>query len=267
MLKNSEYAKFKNYEKKIKSPFIIYADVERILVPQDNGKQNPKESWTNKYQKHIAWSYSYKLVCVNDKFSKPFKAYENKEYCSDAMKKYFNKKLVMTKGDNEDFKNSIRCWICDNYYVHNDVHITGKYRGSSHRDCNINITLNNKIPVVFHSLKNYDSDLIMQELGKFNLKRNVIPNGLGKYISFTINNKLIFIDSFPFLSSLSDSLVKNLNKDDIKYFSQEFDKNVLIIVKRKEFYCYKYMSDFEKIREQLPSKEKVCSSLTYSKNY
>ena len=73
----------------------------------------------------------------------------------------------------------------------------------------------------------------MQELGKFNLKINVIPNGLEKYMSFTINNKLSFIDSFQFLSSSLDSLVKNLNKDDFKYLSQEFDNNVLDLVKQK----------------------------------
>ena len=56
-----------------------------------------------------------------------------------------------------------------------------KYRGSTHRDCNINLKLNHKIPVVFHNLKNYYSHLIMQELGKFNLKINVIPNGLEKF--------------------------------------------------------------------------------------
>ena len=42
--------------------------------------------------------------------------------------------------------------------------------------------------VVYHNLKNYDSHVIMQELGKFNVKVNVIPNGLEKYMSFTINN-------------------------------------------------------------------------------
>ena len=68
-------------------------------------------------------------------------------------------------------------------YIDNDVkvrdhcHITGKCRGSAHRNCNINLKLNHKIPVVFHNLKNYGSHLIMQELGKFNLKTNVIPNG------------------------------------------------------------------------------------------
>ena len=71
----------------------------------------------------------------------------------------------------------------------------------------------------------------MQELGKFNLKINVIPNRLEKYMRLTINNKLSFIDSFQFLSSSLDNLVKNLNKDDFKYLSQYFDNNALNLVK------------------------------------
>ena len=54
---------------------MIYTDFERILVPEDNGKQNPNKSYTSKYEKHVACSYGYKLVCVADKFSKPFKSY------------------------------------------------------------------------------------------------------------------------------------------------------------------------------------------------
>ena len=51
----------------------------------------------------------------------------------------------------------------------------------------------------------------MQELDKLNLKTNVMPNGLKKYMSFNISNKVIFIDSFQFLSSALDSLVINLS--------------------------------------------------------
>ena len=39
------------------------------------------------------------------------------------MKKHFSKELVMTKEDNEDFKISTKCWICDNDYVDNDVKV------------------------------------------------------------------------------------------------------------------------------------------------
>ena len=119
-------------------------------------------------------------------------------------KKYLDKELVMTKEDNEDFKNSTKCWTCGNDYIDNNVnvrhhcYITGKNRGFAHRDCNINLRLNHKIPIVFQNLKNYDSLLIMQELGKFNFKINVIRNGLENYMSFTINNKLNLLSAFNF---------------------------------------------------------------------
>ena len=100
-------------------------------------------------KKHIACSYVEKLVCVDDKYSKPFKTYlgqdavynfinsmiEESKYCSEVMKKHFNKEFVMTKEDNEDFKNSAKCWICDNDFINNDFkvrdhcHIKGNYRG------------------------------------------------------------------------------------------------------------------------------------------
>ena len=86
-----------------------------------------------------------------------------------------------------------------------------------------------------------------------------MPNGLEKYMSFGISNKLRFIDSFPFLGSSLDSLVKNLGKDNFKCLSQEFDNNVLDLVKQKGFYPYEYINDFEKFKEKLPSKEKFYS--------
>ena len=76
------------------------------------------------------------------------------------MRKHFKKELVMTKEDNK--KSSTKCSIYDNAYVDNDVkvkdhcYITGKYRGSVHRDCSINLKLNHKISVVFHKLEKYD---------------------------------------------------------------------------------------------------------------
>ena len=77
--------------------------------------------------------------------------------------------------------------ICDNgcndgaVKVRDSCHITGKYRGSA-----------------LHNLKNHVSHLIMQELGSFDLKIKVISNGLEKYMSFNINNKLILLIAFSF---------------------------------------------------------------------
>ena len=43
--------------------------------------------------------------------------------------------------------------------------------------------------------------------------------------------------------------------------SQEFDSDVLDLVKQKGCYTYEYMSGFEKFKEQLLSKEKFYSWL------
>ena len=95
----------------------------------------------------------------------------------------------------------------------------------------------------------------MEELGKFNVKRSVIPNAFEKCMSSTINNNLNFNWSFQFLSSSTDSLVKNLSIDDFKYLSHEFDNNGVDLVKQKGCCPYEYISDFEKFKEKyLPKK-------------
>ena len=67
------------------------------------------------------------------------------------------------------------------------------YRGSAHWSCNINFNLTKKVPVIFHNLRGYDSHLIIKEIGKFDVKVSVIPNGLEKYMAFIINRNLVFI--------------------------------------------------------------------------
>ena len=61
------------------------------------------------------------------------------KYCREVIKKYFTKELVITKEDNEDFKNSTKCWICDNDYVNNYVKVIYHCHITAHRDCNINL--------------------------------------------------------------------------------------------------------------------------------
>ena len=118
----------------------------------------------------------------------------------------------MTKVDHEDFKNSIKCWICKKAYEEGGVkikdndHITGKYWESAHQECNLNLSLSKNIMVVF-LLQNCDSHLIFQKFGKDNLKIN-IPKTIEKYMSFTIkqpkekDNKsglpVVFVDSAHF---------------------------------------------------------------------
>ena len=79
-------------------------------------------------------------------------------------------------------------------------------------------------------------------------------------MSFIVSNKLGFINSFQFLSSLLDSLVKKIGISDFKYLNQESDNNVLELATQKWFYPYEETTDFEKFNEELPGKQKFYSS-------
>ena len=191
---------FKNYFKQIPVPFKIYADFECNL----KSVESYEGSYSKKYQDHIPFSFSYKLICVDDKFSKPIVVFRGEnaayefikailkeyKYCKKVMNKHFNKNLIMSEEEEHLFQQSNSCWICkklidnDEEKVRDHCHITGKFRGAAHWSCNINLQLTKNVPVIFHNLGGYDSDLTFCELMKFDAKIDVIPNGLEKYTAF-----------------------------------------------------------------------------------
>ena len=56
----------------------------------------------------------------------------------------------MSAEDEQRFQLSNKCWICDKLFdagddkVRDHCHVTGKYRGSAHRGCNVNLKLAKK---------------------------------------------------------------------------------------------------------------------------
>ena len=123
----------------------------------------------------------------------------------------FNKNLIISAEDEERFQLSNICWICNKIVDAGDIkvrdhcRITGKYRVSAHWSCNINLKLTKKVPVIFHKLRGCNSHLIMQEISKFDVKVNVIPNGLEKCMAFTTDKNFVFIDSMQFMNSSPDA--------------------------------------------------------------
>ena len=234
--------KFKNYYKQLMAPFKIYTDFECNL----KDVENYEVSYTKKYQDHIPCSFAYMIVCINDRFSKSIVVYRGKnaayefikaifkeyKHCKKIMKKHFNKNLIMNEEEHL-FQESNSCWICeklidnDDEKVRDHCHVTGKFRGAAHWNCNINFQLTKKVPVIFHNLRGYDSHLIFNELDKFDVKIKVIPNGLEKYMAFFLNKNLVFIDSMQFMNSSLDKLVKNLSDEDFKYSQKNFVLKIL----------------------------------------
>ena len=102
----------------------------------------------------------------------------------------------------------------------------------------------------------------MKEIRKFDVKVSVIPNGLEKYMAFTINKNLVFIDSMQFMNSSLDSLANNLSDNGFKYLPEEFSGEFLELVKQKGVYPYEYMDSFKKFSEdKLPDRPNFFSSL------
>ena len=297
--KDKNILKFNNLHKQQPVPFVIYADFEAITEKISNCQPNDNKSYTNAYQKHTDCGFGYKVVCCyDDKYSQPLKIYRGEKavytfmeylldevkYCKKVMKKEFNKPLIMTKEDEEKFLKANECHICNKKYTDKDIrvrdhcHITGKYRGSAHQECNLQLRLNPekiKIPVIFHNLRGYDSHFIMQEIGAIvknytyknykgeekQMNINAIPNNMEKYMAFMLGNHLTFIDSFQFMGFSLEKLVSNLPKESLKYTSKIFKGNKLDLMARKGVYPYDYMDSFDKFNDNLPSKEDFYSIL------
>ena len=297
--KNNNTLKFNNFHKQQPVPFVIYADFEAITEKISGCRPNNNKSFTEAYQKHTDCGFGYKVVCCyDDKYTQPMKIYRGEKavytfleymldevkYCKRIIKKEFNKPLKMTKEDEEKFQKADECHICNKKYTNQDIrvrdhcHITGKYRGSAHQECNLQLRLNPdkiKIPVIFHNLRGYDSHFIMQEIGaivkdyeytnkdgkKCQMNINAIPNNMEKYMAFMLGNHLTFLDSFQFMSSSLEKLVGNLPKESLKYTSKMFKGTKFDLMIRKGVYPYDYMDSFDKFNSPLPKKEEFYSIL------
>ena len=298
--KDENILKFKGFYKQLPVPFVIYADFEAITEKIDSCQRNDNKSYTEAYQNHRDCGYGYKVVCCyDDKYTKEEKIYRGEkavykfmeamlkevEYCINVIQNEFNKPLKMTTDDEEKFQKADRCHICEQKYKKQDVrvrdhcHITGKYRGSAHQYCNLQFQITDKIPVIFHNLRGYDSHFIIQEIGEIIKKNtykvtgkdgkekvkqmniNVIPNNMEKYMAIMLGEHLTFIDSFQFMSSSLDKLVSNLPKESLKYTSKRFQGMKLNLMAKKGVYPYDYMDSFDKFNEQLPTKEDFFSIL------
>ena len=98
---------FENYSKQTSVLFKIYADFERNL----NGIKSYESSYTKKYQDHVPCSFAYKVVCIDDRFTKPMVVYRGEnaayefiktilkeyKYFKKVMNKHFNKNLIMSE--------------------------------------------------------------------------------------------------------------------------------------------------------------------------
>ena len=107
------------------------------------------------------------------------------KWIKEIISNHFNKELIITTQDEEIYNNWQICWICNEELntdkVRDHCHITGKFRGHTHKQCNLKLKIPKKLPIIFHNLEGYDGDRVFKELNNCDVTIDVIPKRIYFY--------------------------------------------------------------------------------------
>ena len=248
-----DHLKFEDYHMKVPVPIRVYADFQCINLKSDISKVLFK-------QIPIAVGF-YIISPFGNNYSSYFGEscvtwFVNEMLTLEKIANiYFetNIPLEITPEEEESFQQSKVCWLCERELhgatesalqkVRDHDHLTGKYRGAAHNRCNLNCKkkASSFIPIIFHNFSGNDCHLIFEELltqaYKMGCEPKIIPKSMENYVSVEVGC-LRFLDSYRFLNSGLDKLVKSINTFPI------MDENGLDdeLFKKKLAYPYEYLN-------------------------
>ena len=292
--KGEEIIKFKDFEKSLKLPFIIYADFECVIKPMSTTTEGIKSNHevsgyafnviSPYYQTKM---YLYRGKDAGIRFLKEISKVERR--IINVLQNESKEMKALTPEQKREYSSSHICHICQmkidtndpkNMKVRDHCHFTGNFRGAAHNSCNLMYRTVKRIPVFFHNLSRYDAHIIFQSLIKMKGVKapNVVAKGLENFIAFSIG-KLYFKDSLQFLNASLDKLVKNLHlkankennlngifKHTFSYFKRRWchiPQEAFLMLLRKGVYPYTYMNSFDRFKEtKLPPKSDYYNDLT-----
>ena len=146
----------------------------------------------------------------------------------DFMKTYFKNELEINLDTIPEIYDQTTCWLCEkefrpkdekeNPIVKDHCHLTGRFRGLAHNNCNLNTRKAHTsfVPILFHNFSGYDCLLIFEKLVNMATEKNIkinendiIAKSSENYMSFKIGC-LKFLDSYRFLDASLDKLSTTL---------------------------------------------------------
>ena len=269
--------KFKNYKNSIPNTLIIYADFEAYQMPL-NLKAGEKTTLTSQ-QKPTGFGYMvispFPKLCHSPKIYRGENAAEkfveamHQEYekVAGILEGEINRDMIYTTEDERIYSSSSTCFFCNesldwedkdiNPVVRDHCHISGRFRGAAHNNCNINAPLQSKMYIYFHNAKGYDNHLIIEALAANKKTKTIEVVGSTKEKYVQIRTKRFCIhDSMAHLSSGLDTLAASLKKKGEEYFNlvrEEFSSDTKFkCCLQKLVYPYDYVTDFKKFEEPIP---------------
>ena len=277
----NEYIHFKSHQRQLRAPFVIYADFECFTKKTDH---------PNEYQRHIPSGFCYHIVSTAEQHNKGPISYTG----PDVVEKFFDNlmeeesrietilsqevDMIWNDTTAKDFEEATDCYICDLPLgadrVRDHDHLTGEYRGAAHNECNLKFRWSKsdpmnkfgfRIPVIFHNLRGYDSHLLMEAFGSYKMRRLwCVANNSERYVTFS-TGALTFIDSFQFMASSLENLVRNLAQEGSSKFKnlcKIFPKKYHLLL-RKGVFPYDYFDNECKLdNTKLPTQQEFFSVLT-----
>ena len=264
--------------------FIVFADFESFIPQPSTYQPNPEMSYTKQYQKHIPSGFCYHIKCFDDTlYSQQPDTFVN-EFNDDNVaqifidtleknikkiyKKFkFPKSMKMTMHDKLVYDNSTHCHICNEELAKDKMrdhgHLSGKFSGADHDDCNLKYKVSKFFPVVFHNLSDYESHLFIKIIGNSEGDIYCIPNNEENYISFTkqvivdtfvnkegkevnVKRELRFIDSLRSMASSLDKFSSYLKIDQFVNWKEYYSGNQLSLLLRTGVYPYDHVACLKK---------------------
>ncbi|XP_076278023.1 uncharacterized protein LOC143207955 [Lasioglossum baleicum] len=267
---------FKNFVNKEQAPFIIYADLECLLLPEE--QEGEDRAARVQYQQHHAFSIGYYIHCRYDVSLCEYQVYRDKAGCaawfanrlyelSQKLQPLFDKTVPMNPLTEAEKLNFVRPHIV--------MSVRKRLRKTIY-ECVIIVISRAHIVVQLITIK--------ELANSFEGRIDVLPLTKEKYISFTKNVsierqpgeerkyvkflKFRFIDSFKFLNSSLDKLSSYLDKNKLCIVRGEFthlsndDFNLLT---RKGVFPYDYLASYDKLNDTcLPPREAFYNRLNGS---
>ncbi|KYN14562.1 hypothetical protein ALC57_13224 [Trachymyrmex cornetzi] len=210
---DDKWLSVRNHCRKERVPFVVYADLQCALEKTD---KDPTSA-TYTYQHHNVFSIGYYVHCSYDSSLSDYRFRPDKDciawlaeelrQLAHTVQSTISANVPMadfTRDDWEKFNSASHCHVCEKPFTPDDTqvrdhcHLTGRYRGPAHSNCNLNYKDSRCIPVVFHNLFSYDAHFIIKEIASaYEGRVDLLLITKEKYISFTKHVDSTKIDCQP----------------------------------------------------------------------